>query len=235
MTLTQYLTNFYAAESKLAFRSRSGRLNISVRRKAQQGYVTLVLQILAIAWPVTTSDKRVTVTTDEDSITDVLRWNMSKAKSELSPEPQLRFEREPQSDDSDLDTPLGLIDIKILYTWNDETYLTMECKRITSTENSLALKYVRNGINRFASGKYSAGHAFGIITGYVICGNSAGCAKRVSRTLTKEPVSETGYDTVFGWQSDDTTIDAHQRFRTRHKQAIVTNTIELIHALVPLS
>lgn len=159
---------------------------------------------------------------------------MVAAKDRLNPVPPMRFEREPQSDDPELDTPLGLIDIKILYTWNDETYLTMECKRITSTENSLALKYIRNGINRFASGKYSPGHAFGIITGYVICGNPESCAERVSKTLGREPADETGYDSDIGWQIDDGLVEGKRLYRSRHRQKVVTNTIELIHTFVSI-
>lgn len=159
---------------------------------------------------------------------------MVEAKNRLDPVPPMRFEREPQSDGPELDTPLGLIDIKILYTWNDETYLTMECKRITSTENSLALKYIRNGINRFASSKYSSGHAFGVVTGYVICGNPDKCAERVSKALGTEPKDETGYDSDFSWQTDDSLIEGKRHYRSRHCQKVATNTIELIHAFVLL-
>lgn len=159
---------------------------------------------------------------------------MAEAKDRLSPAPQMRFEREPQSDNPQLDTPLGLIDIKILYTWNDETYLTMECKRIKSTENSLVLKYIRNGIDRFSTCKYSSGHAYGIIAGYAICGNPEGCAERVSTTLRKESVEETGYDADFGWQVDDELVAGERHYRTRHRQETIRNTIELIHAFMSL-
>lgn len=215
--------------------NRSGRLNTNVRRKAQQGIVIVVLQVLHDAWPTTVADSRVSRTADEDAITDVLRWKMAEAKNRLNPAPQIRFEREAQSDEPELDNPLGLIDVKVLYTWNDEIYLTMECKRITSTENSLALKYVRNGVNRFASGKYGPGHAFGIMTGYVICGNLDGCAERVSLTLAKEPESETCYDSKFGWKVDDTLIHGWRHYRSRHRQSIVKHNIELIHAFLPIS
>ena len=160
---------------------------------------------------------------------------MVVAKNSLDPVPQMRFEREPQSDDPEFDTPLGLIDFKVLYTWNDETYMTMECKRITSTESSLALRYVRNGINRFSSGKYSPGHAFGIITGYVICANPEGCAESVSTTLGSEPDKVTGYDSGFGWQTDDDLVEGKRHYRSRHRQQIATNTIELIHAFMSLN
>lgn len=215
--------------------SRSGRLNVDVRHKAQRGIVILALRILYDAWPATVADTQVTRTSDEDVISNVLRWKMAEAKKRYNPMPEIRFERESQSDDPKFDTPLGLVDIKVLYTWGDETYLTMECKRITSTDNSLALKYVRNGVNRFTSGKYSPGHAFGIVVGYVIYGNAEGCAERVSKMLEKEPANETGYDADFGWKSDDALVDGQRLYRTRHHQRVGSNVIELIHAFVSLN
>lgn len=215
--------------------NRSGRLNPKVRNKAQRGIVILVLQILHDAWPATVADPKVSLDSDEDSISNVLRWNLEESRNRLDPVPQLLFVRESQSDEPELENPIGLIDIQVFYTWDAQTYLTMECKRITSTENSLALKYVRNGVNRFASGKYGPGHAFGIITGYSVCGNLESCAERVSQTLAKELESETGYDWKFGWQVDDTLIIGQRHYRTRHRQNIVKNNIELIHAFLPIS
>lgn len=232
--LTQSLVSFGEEVSKVVTPSRSGRLNVDVRRKAQRGVLILVLQILHDAWPATVADSRVSPNTGEDAISDVLRWKMVEAKNRLDPVPQMRFERESQSDDPELDNPLGLIDIKVLYTWNDETYLTMECKRITSTENSLTLKYVRNGINRFTSGKYGPRHAFGIIAGYVICGNPDGCAEGVYLTLAKEPEAETGFDSKFGWQIDEELIGGKRHYRSKHRQKITKSTIELIHTFLPI-
>ena len=214
--------------------SRSGRLNLNVRHKAQSGFVILALRILHDAWPATAVDSGVTRAADEDSISNVLRWKMVDAKNRLDPVPEMKFLREPQSDRAELDTPLGLIDIMVSYTWDESTYLTMECKRVTSTENSLALNYVRNGINRFTSGKYSPGHAFGIIVGYVICGNRTGCVDRVRNTLKKEPESETGYDAEFGWHADDKLVEGQRLFKTRHNQSAHNNVIELFHAFVLL-
>ncbi len=219
----------------MAAPSRSGRLNVDIRRKAQRGIAFLVLRILHNAWPATAADPRVTRTTNEDSISNVLRWKMVEAKNRLVPVPEMRFERESQSDDPDLETPLGLIDIKVLYTWNDNTYLTMECKRIASTENSLSLKYVRNGINRFTSGKYSPGHAFGIVAGYVTCGDPEGCANRVSTTLGNEPGGETGYDSDYGWRLDQNIVAGQRHYCTRHRQVNAGNVIELFHAFLPLN
>ncbi|MDA0587721.1 MAG: hypothetical protein O2820_05090 [Planctomycetota bacterium] len=191
-----------------------------------------VVQILHLAWPETIADERVSCDADEDRITDVLRWNLAAAKQTLDPAPELEFIREPQSDRATLDTPTGYIDIMVSYTWSEATYLTMECKRIASGNNDLALKYVRNGVNRFASGKYSPGHAYGVMVGYVICENQPRCIERVRNTVRKEPGSETGYDTEFGWQLDRQIHKDSELFRTRHRQMTLNNTIELIHCFL---
>ncbi len=215
--------------------SRSGQLNRNLRRTAQYRVVVIVLRILHDAWPETAADPRVTQSSHEDAISDVLRWKMSAAKNRLKLVPNLRFERESQSDERELKTPTGLIDIKVCYTWNDETYLTMECKRVSSTENSLALEYVRQGINRFVVCKYSPGHAFGIMVGYSICGNADACAARVCKALAKEPVAATGFDSTLGWQVDSEIIHGLTHYRTRHRQDVARNQIELLHAFVSLN
>lgn len=206
-----------------------------VRGKAQRGFLILALRIFRDAWPATAADSRISRNSHEDSITDILRWKMVEAKNHLDPVPDMQFLREPQSDRAEFDTPMGLIDIMVSYTWDESTYLTMECKRISSSENSLALKYVRNGVNRFASGKYSAGHSFGIVVGYVICGNPSGCIDRVQNTLFSEPSAETGFDSEFGWQSEARMTDGLELFKTRHRQEQHNSVIELFHTFATLN
>jgi hypothetical protein len=213
-------------------RGSSGRLNRNIRRKAQWSVVVTTLEILQLAWPATTADVRITAATDEDKITDVLRWKMVDAKRTRKPPSAIRFERETQSDRREDDTDSGLIDIRVEYTWNEETYLTMECKRLTSIGNDLARKYVRDGITRFASGKYSAGHAYGIMVGYVICGNRPACVERLKKALSKEPMTATGFDEVFGWQTDSESIPGLDLYKTQHQQSQYKNRIELIHAFL---
>lgn len=213
-------------------RGSSGRLNRDIRRKAQWSIVVTTLKILQSAWPATVVDHRVTSKAEEDSITDVLRWKMVEAKERLNPMPRLRFSRESQSDRPQGDTATGLIDIMVSYTWNDRAYLTMECKRLTSVDNHLARKYVRNGIARFASGKYSAGHSYGIMVGYIICGNTKGCSERVRKTLENEPQSSSGFDAAFGWQSDNSVVKNLPLYRSRHMQKQFKNNIELLHAFM---
>lgn len=213
-------------------RGSSGRLNRDIRRKAQWSVVVTTLKIVQLAWPAAKADSRVSSTTDEDKITDVLRWKMVDAKRNRKPPSAIRFERESQSDRREDDTASGLIDIRVEFTWNEETYLTMECKRLTSVGNDLARKYVQNGIVRFSSGKYSAGHSFGIMVGYIVCGNRVACIDRVQKALVKEPNATTGHDSDFGWQTDDYSVPGMAFHRTLHQQPQFNNRIELIHAFL---
>ena len=216
-------------------RGSSGRLNRDIRRKAQWSVVVTTLEILQLAWPATNADSRVSTITHEDKITDVLRWKMVEAKRKRKPPSAIRFERETQSDRREDDTACGLIDIKVEYTWNEETYLTMECKRLTSIGNDLARKYVQNGIVRFASGKYSAGHSFGIMVGYIVCGNRVACIDRVQKALDKEPNANTGLDSDFGWQTDNNSVLGTALHKTLHQQRQFNNRIELIHAFLDVA
>jgi hypothetical protein len=206
-----------------------------VRHDAQWGILCTSLTILHDAWPGVVADPTIGKSSDEDSITNVLRRRMIAIKRGMTPQPQMRFEREPQSDAVEDDSPLGLIDIMVCYTWNEVTHLVIECKRIWSTDNKLALKYVRDGVCRFASGKYSAGHALGAMVGYVLCGNSAGCVRRVQEALKKEPSAQTGFDSTYGWQNETNAVPSRTLGRTRHAQPSHRHKITLLHAFVELS
>lgn len=66
---------------------------------------------------------------------------------------------------------LGRIDIilRFLHQFGDEeAYLGVECKRVGAGEAALNQRYVTQGVNRFATGQYGAGHHHGIMLGYVL-------------------------------------------------------------------
>ena len=65
----------------------------------------------------------------------------------------------------------GRIDIvfRFRHQFGDEdAYLGVECKRVRPGDSSLNGKYVTEGVARFASGRYSAGHVLGMMLGYVL-------------------------------------------------------------------
>lgn len=194
------------------------------------------LRILHTAWPRAVRDSRVTIRAHEDDITNVLRREMVEVKKSMKPQPRFRIERESQSDIVDDGTPLGLIDIQIGYKFDEVLYLAIECKRISSNDrNALARKYVRDGVNRFVTGKYSAGHALGGMVGYVICGDRDQCIERVEKQLEKEPVSTTGYDSDIGFNDvDNTWVPGETLYESTHTQNGSAHRICLVHSFLLL-
>jgi hypothetical protein len=66
---------------------------------------------------------------------------------------------------------LGRIDItfQFLHQFGEEdAYVAVECKRVRAGDASLNGSYVANGVDRFATGKYAAGHEWGFMLGYVL-------------------------------------------------------------------
>jgi hypothetical protein len=66
---------------------------------------------------------------------------------------------------------LGRIDITLqfLHQFGDEdAYVAIECKRVGAGKTGLNTLYVTEGVNRFVTGQYSAGHAWGFMLGYVL-------------------------------------------------------------------
>ncbi|MFG1201759.1 hypothetical protein V5F29_05140 [Xanthobacter aminoxidans] len=66
---------------------------------------------------------------------------------------------------------LGRIDITLqfLHQFGDEdAFVAIECKRVAAANHSLNASYVTQGVDRFASGKYAAGHHWGFMLGFVL-------------------------------------------------------------------
>ena len=187
-----------------------------------------------MAWPAIAADSRVSKESDEDDITNLLRQQMVVVKRGMTPKPRMRFEREPQSDAVDDGTDLGLIDIFVAYGWDEEVYLAIECKRIRSDSNDLARLYVREGVFRFASGKYSNGHAVAGMVGYVICNDRNRCIERIAAQLKKEPQAESGYNSEFGWQESNDWVEGATQYLSKHEQQHSATSIVLVHSFLAL-
>ena len=66
---------------------------------------------------------------------------------------------------------LGRIDIvmQFLHQFGDENaYVGVECKRVTPGDSTLNGRYVSEGVDRFVTGKYGAGHEWGFMLGYLL-------------------------------------------------------------------
>ena len=69
----------------------------------------------------------------------------------------------------------GQIDLAFLLDQERERYIAYECKRLNviyaGARNSLATRYVKDGIMRFLSEKYAEGMPIGCMLGYVMDGD----------------------------------------------------------------
>ena len=66
---------------------------------------------------------------------------------------------------------LGRIDIvmQFLHQFGEEdAYVAVECKRVRPGDSTLNGRYVSQGVDRFLTGKYAAGHERGFMLGYML-------------------------------------------------------------------
>jgi hypothetical protein len=197
--------------------------------------VATVLDIAVTAWPRLCQNKRVRPTDKEDDITDQLRWEMVAEKNRRDPPPQLRFERETQRDDPDRDYPTGLIDVHVIYSFDETAYFAIECKRINDRHETPARKYIEDGVCRFSSGKYGPGHPYGAMIGYVTEGTPESAARFVGQRIVAYDRKATKLRTAWGWKSEPRFGRIPNLHSTKHGQAGKRNTILLLHLFLPFS
>jgi hypothetical protein len=197
--------------------------------------VATVLDITVTAWPHLCQKKRVRPTDKEDDITDQLRWEMVEEKNRRDPPPQLRFERETQRDDPGKEYPRGLIDVHVIYSFVETDYFAMECKRINDRHDTPAKKYIENGVRRFSSGKYSPGHPYGAMIGYVTDGTLESVAKFVGGKVVGYDAKLTKLRANWGWQSELRFGPVPDLYSTRHGQVGARNIILLLHLFLAFS
>ncbi len=109
---------------------------------------------------------------NEVPITIIVRKAMRRIKKEDGlTNLQIRGEHELEDMSKADPSLLGRIDITLqfLHQFGDEdAYVGIECKRVGAGHSSLNTLYVTKGVNRFVTGQYSAGHAWGFMLGYVL-------------------------------------------------------------------
>ena len=154
---------------------------------------------------------------------------MDAEKKRRDPVPQLRFEREPQSDVPDKEFGLGEIDVYVIYSFELTEYLAMECKRLADSDSALSLAYVTEGITRFVSCKYSPGHPYGAMVGYVCTGNCSVVAPQLQKRVTGHDRKETAMSSEWSWRQEQRFGPVPNLFSTKHTQARLNNEITLLH------
>lgn len=134
-----------------------------------------------------------------------------------------------------LSDPDELSELDIRFTWDDyrpNSYLAVEAKRFRGMVATLVGPYVEEGVMDFIGGKYSRGHNYGIMLGYVLSEpiNKAISAVKDALQKRKEMTNETSSFEVDG------VIDYPLMYKSVHVQKNDEMTeIIIFHAFVDLT
>ncbi len=132
----------------------------------------------------------------------------------------------------DVPKPDGRIDIKIIYSFDEGEYFGLECKRVSGDNTELARKYVKEGIARFVSGKYSLSHQWASMVGFVIDNDTAGAIKLVQSYVSK---LANDVDVTGDWQRAKQPRLKSPLYLTLHKQQRSHSELSIFHLFLPLT
>jgi len=133
----------------------------------------LVLARLAVAW--SRHVGRFGPATLEDAITDQLVWALQRDQvlgKRFLVTPQYKLLDEDRRGDV---VTKGVIDVAVFFHLRNDVYLAFECKRLSVRRSqgreSLAGKYVEEGMMRYVSARYAQRLPLGAMLGYVMDGD----------------------------------------------------------------
>lgn len=195
--------------------------------------IATILDLLQTGWLAVLASREVDVTTQEPDIAGRLGREMLAEKKRRDIR-NLRFEEEVGTRSS-LQAPkvVGRIDIKVIYSFIEEEYFGIECKRVSSCKaDRLAQKYVLKGVARFVIGKYSAGHDWAAMVGFVIDGRTAESVKLVVDAMarSRKRICMRG-----AWVTEKRFGDYRHLYCTRHIQARSKGQLNILHLFLSLN
>jgi hypothetical protein len=203
-----------------------GRLRVDI----SEHVLRTVLDLVVAAWPTDAVHSMITTASSEDEITDALcrEINAEKARRNID---NLDFHREPQSNLRQDGLPLGYIDVKFVYNfWSRTDYFALECKKVSARLETPGKKYIDDGVVRFVEEKYSPGHSWGGMAGYVIDGDAATCACLIESLLTTHNTTHTAIHET--WRRETGLSNYGDLYRTCHRQQRCGKLITILHVLL---
>ena len=111
----------------------------------------------------------------------------------------------------------------------------MECKKVDDHREIPAKSYMEKGVRRFVIGKYSYGHAYGAMVGYVTEGTPASAAAFVGSRLASYASQQSGLQQDGGWQPETRFGPVPNLYCSRHVQAGSQQPIALLHLFLGFS
>ena len=122
--------------------------------------------------------------------------------------------------------PDGRIDIKITYSFVEAEYFGIECKRVNDKGNELAKKYVNKGLMRFITGKYSPGHDWMAMIGFVVDGKPTQAIERICGFLA---ITKRRTRMKREWKQEMSFGEYEHLYSTCHQQREKQTPITVLH------
>jgi hypothetical protein len=191
--------------------------------------IVAVLDITFIAWSKVIANREINISSTEPIIAGYLGRAMTKEKnSRPKLKNKIRIEEEVGTRSSpNSPKPEGRIDIKIIYSFDETEYFGIECKRVTSKNKKLAEDYIDKGIMRFVNGKYSPGHDYAAMLGFVIDSKVNECIDLIRYFIT----NKTEICLKEDWTDEKDFNTKQDIYRTRHLQNNY-NIMTILHSFL---
>jgi hypothetical protein len=154
--------------------------------QALRNIIATVLNVAINSWSNIMARGEICESSTENDIAGCLGREMISIKKRIFGEEAV-FRIDEESGTRSVDNPPkpdGRIDIKIIYSFVESQYFGIECKRVNDKGNDLAKKYVSKGLMRFVTGKYSPGHEWMGMIGFVVDGKPDQAIERICDFLS---------------------------------------------------
>ena len=195
--------------------------------------IATVLDLLRVGWTAVCVSGEIMPDSTEPQIARRLSREMISEKKRRGIN-RLRFEEEVGTVSSpDAIRVEGRIDVKVIYSFDENEYFGIECKRVSGRRgDGLADKYVDEGIARFVSGRYSPGHRWAAMSGFVIDGEVVRSVELVAAAVVSK---KRAIALVEGWATEDRFGRQEHLYRTRHRQSGRDSHINLLHFFLAMN
>jgi len=194
--------------------------------------IATVLELLRSAWRAVVRKQEVGPSSTEPAIAGrlgrhILAEKKRRGVTTLRVEEEVGTRSSPEAPKAE-----GRIDIKVIYSFTEEEYFGIECKRLGGDRaQDLAREYITEGVLRFVTGKYSPGHAWCAMVGFVIDGRVREAVQCVSEQMSKRREAAR----LNGSCSRETRFGSHDHlYRTVHGQTGHSSRLAMLHLFLGL-
>ncbi|MTJ46846.1 hypothetical protein [Dolichospermum sp. UHCC 0259] len=195
--------------------------------------IATVFDIIQAAWIQVCQKQEINPGSDEDSIAGALHNEMriEKKRRNIQGPPLIINEGATRRSQDSL-KPDGFIDFKMGYNaWDvEDDYFGIECKRVSSSKEpkckKLIDRYITHGIMRFVNAKYSPGHDYAAMLGFVIDGKVNDCIDLICDRLNKY---KNDICLKEDWVNEPSFGKIQNIYRTRHIQDGQNDLMTILH------